>query len=249
MKIFLFLLVLAALTSLPLINKYLSAGGSAVFTKEDIESIVSRYVANNPQRILDSVNNLRVQQEEKRIAELDRATSANLAVLENDDNSPFLGPRDSDVKIVEFFDYSCGHCKRAIDSKIELIKKHPDIKYIFKEVPIFGASSTLAARGALATHLLDKDKYLDSHSALMRHKGEVTEEVLMKIARSLDLDLERYKSILNDGSADVIIQDNLDLLDLLGINATPTIIVNGKYFNEPFQLEFIERRIDEIRKN
>jgi protein-disulfide isomerase len=249
MRTLFFLLILGAVTSLPLINKYLSSGGSTIFVKEDIEGIVSRYITNNPQQILDSVNNLRIRQEEKQIIERDQALFANLAMLEDDSNSPFFGSKESDIIIVEFFDYSCGYCKRAIDHKIELIKKYPDIKYIFKEMPMFGASSTIAARGALAAYLLDKDKYLDFHAALMRHRGEMTEEVLMKIARDLHINLEQYKAILNGGSADGIIQDNLNLAEQLAINATPTIIINGKYFNEPFELKSIEHRIDEIRKN
>ena len=91
-------------------------------------------------------------------------------------NSPrgvVLGNRDGDVSFVEFFDYNCGYCKRAMADMIELMKADPKLKVVLKEFPVLSQGSVEAAQVAVAVRMQDPagKKYLDFHQKLLGGRG------------------------------------------------------------------------------
>ena len=71
--------------------------------------------------------------------------------------------------LVEFFDYNCGFCRKALDDKIELMKADPKLRVVLKEFPVLGEGSTQAAQVAVAVRMQDKTggkKYLEFHQKM-----------------------------------------------------------------------------------
>lgn len=73
------------------------------------------------------------------------------------------------MTVIEFFDYNCGYCKRALPDIQAAIKDDANLRVVFKDMPILGPTSKTAALWALAAH--KQGKYFDYHVALMEHKG------------------------------------------------------------------------------
>ena len=86
-----------------------------------------------------------------------------------------VGNPQGDVTFVEFFDYNCGYCKRAMEDMIALMKDDPKLKVVLKEFPVLGQGSTEAARVAVAVRMQDKTgkKYLEFHQKLLTGRGRV----------------------------------------------------------------------------
>jgi protein-disulfide isomerase len=80
-----------------------------------------------------------------------------------------LGNKDGDVTFVEFFDYNCGYCKRAMADMLDLMKTDPKLKVVLKEFPVLSQGSVEAAQVAVAVRMQDPSgkKYLDFHQKLL----------------------------------------------------------------------------------
>jgi len=67
-----------------------------------------------------------------------------------------LGNAKGDVTMVEFFDYNCGFCKRALADMMELLKDDAKLRIVLKEFPVLGPGSVEAAKVAVAVRMQDK---------------------------------------------------------------------------------------------
>lgn len=153
-----------------------AAGPSRV----DIEQIVHEYLLAHPEVIMESV---RTFQERQRAEERERAMAALVtkqAELFHDAASPATGSALDAVRVVEFFDYRCPYCKRVDPTVMKPIAEQPNVLVIFKEFPILGPESTLAAKAALAAH--DQGAYLNFHEALMTSNEPISEVSLQQLA-------------------------------------------------------------------
>ena len=171
---------------------------------------------------------------ERAIAEYDAnfyATSSKTAAarakdLHNDPMAPVLGNPDGDVTIVEFFDYQCPFCK-AVDPRLkQLLKDDGRIKFVSKEFPVLTPESIVATRAALAS--VKQGKYGPYHSAMLAHKGRLTEADIFNYATQVGLDVAKLKADMEDPAITKHIFDNMNLARSLRIAAVPGFIVNGK---------------------
>ena len=82
------------------------------------------------------------------------------------DPRDFVANPNGRITVTEFYDYRCPHCANMAPKVAELIEKNPDIRFVFKEMPIFGATSEHAAYAAIAVKKAGGD-YLGLYQALM----------------------------------------------------------------------------------
>src|SRR5262249_57682092 len=84
-----------------------------------------------------------------------------------------LGNPQGDVPVVEFFDYNCGYCKRAMADMLDLLKGDDKLRFVLKEFPVLGEGSIQAAQVAAAVRMQDKTgkKYLEFHQKLLGGRG------------------------------------------------------------------------------
>ena len=115
------------------------APASAPAAGQDMNQAIEDYLMNNPGKVREALE-LAAQQEQieaqKRIAELYKANWKDLSSYEG---SPFVGPKDAKVTIVEFFDFNCGYCKRLAPELMKVIKANPKVKVVFKPVTFLGS--------------------------------------------------------------------------------------------------------------
>ena len=116
-------------------------------------------------------------------------------------NSPrgvMLGNKDGDVTFVEFFDYNCGYCKRAMADMLDLMKNDPKLKVVLKEFPVLSEGSVEAAKVAVAVRMQDPTgkKYLDFHQKLLGGRGPADKARAMAAAKDAGLDTARIEKDL-----------------------------------------------------
>ena len=93
--------------------------------------------------------------------------------------------------LVEFFDYNCGFCRKALADKIELMKADPKLRLVLKEFPVLGEGSTQAAQVAVAVRMQDKTggkKYFEFHQKMFASRGQIDKARALAVVREIGLD-------------------------------------------------------------
>ena len=190
-----------------------------------IDEAVQKYILEHPELILKSLTTY--QAKLKQLTQ-DRARQTVIAERENlvnDPTSPSAGNAKG-VTIVEFFDYRCGYCKKVSPALAKLLETDPSARVVFKELPILGPDSMVAAKASLAA---DKQgAYLKFHDALFAASEPFTMELMEKIAAGFGLDVARFKTDMISPEIDRIIIKNAQLAEKLQVKATPTFIVGSE---------------------
>ena len=191
----------------------------------EIEDIVREYLLDNPEIIIESLNLYQERERENAIAQLEGGARNNLQALLNGDGGYTIGaaPEKAKVAVIEFFDYHCGYCKRATGLVQELAKNDPDVKVVFRELPILREESRIAAEYALAARA--QGKYSDLHFAMMKAQGTLTEDRIKSIAKKAGLKLSDLEKAVKDPSVKAAVAESLNFAREMGADGTPTFIV------------------------
>ena len=182
---------------------------------------VRAYLLEHPEVIEEAV----VKLQQNKQAQAQEAAKASLAKFRQQlerDPRDFVANPDGKITVVEFFDYRCGYCKASAPEVLKLIRENPDVRFVFKEFPIFGGESNIAAAVALSPagmpkniELFDRfmaEKSLDE-AAIDRHLRAVGVDPAAARAGGAGKDVQQH------------IADNRQLAMALGIEGTPAFII------------------------
>jgi protein-disulfide isomerase len=194
--------------------------------RAEIEGLIKSYLTQNPEVLVEVTKELEKRQaamqadEHKKVIVEKKASIFNAAT----DYASGSTAKGS-VTVVEFFDYNCGWCKKAVDELNKLTASDPNVRVVFKELPIFGENSTTAAKAAMAS--VKQGKYWDFHVALMKEK-QVTKDNVFKIAEKVGLNVDKLKADMADPAFDAALKENSAIAQALGIEGTPGFIIDTK---------------------
>jgi protein-disulfide isomerase len=188
---------------------------------EDVQQIVKDYLAKNPDVLEDAINDF-VQRRAAGGGSADKvaAVKANAAKLFSSPRPVNLGNPQGDVTMVEFFDYNCGFCKRALSDMVDLLKAEPNLKVVLKEFPVLGPGSVEAARIAVAVRMQDPSgkKYLEFHRKLLGGRGQANKAQALAAARDAGLDVARLeKDSLSDEARETL-DENMGAVGIAELN-------------------------------
>jgi protein-disulfide isomerase len=193
----------------------------------EIEKIVKDYLLAHPE-VLEEVSAELSKRQAAAEAEKHEATvSENAQAIFNSPRGVTLGNRDGDVNFVEFFDYNCGYCKRAMSDMIDLMKTDPKLKVVLKEFPVLGPGSVEAAQVAVAVRMQDPGgkKYLDFHQKLLGGKGQADKARALAAAKDAGLDVARIEKDMTSPEVKATIEENFKLAEAMGMNGTPSYVI------------------------
>jgi len=213
-----------------------------------LDDQIRKYIDQNPEVILQSIQRMQARQELETKRRAEAAVKTKMPELTNDPDAPIAGNPAGNVTIVEFFDYRCGYCKRVFPSIMKVLKEDPNIRYVFKEFPILGPESVVAAKAALAVWRIDKTKYQDFHSDLMKMRGSPTEAKLLAVASARGMDPTALKAAMADPALQTILEKNYRLAQSLNINGTPAFVIGEKLVPGAIDIETMKRMIAEARR-
>lgn len=212
-------------------------------TKEQLQQVIHDYIMENPMVIMTSVD----EYQKKTVRERSSAAiQSNYDDLYKNDATPFIGNKDGDVVVVEFFDYNCGYCKKALPELQALAAADKNVKITFKEFPILGPTSELAAKWALAAH--KQEKYFEFHRRMMEHKGQITDDVLESVAKDSGMDTDKAKAYLGGTEVLIQIEKNRALASQLGITGTPAFLVGETLAPGAVPFDELQKLVNEQRK-
>lgn len=141
-----------------------------------------------------------------------------------------LGNPQGNETVVEFFDYNCAFCKRALPDMMTLLKTNPNLKFVLKEFPVLGPGSVEAAHVAVAARMQDPSgkKYIEFHQKLLGGRGQADKARALAVAKEVGFDMPRLEKDMNSDEVKATIDENMKLADSLGVSGTPTYVVGDE---------------------
>ncbi len=212
--------LLAALACLPW-----TAREARADTEQEVAAITEYLRQKDPEIVLKAVQAWWDEQEDYRRQQQVGRIAANWEALARAGGDPAIGPEDADAVLVEFFDYRCGFCKRVLGDVMALAAADNRLRIVFKEFPILGEVSVIAARASLAADR--QGKWPEFHVALMSAPGELDEDRIMDIAAETGLDIAQLRTDMESEAVTAIIERNHALAQTLGIRGTPAFLVKN----------------------
>jgi protein-disulfide isomerase len=210
-----------------------------------METVIREYLKAHPEVVIDALQEMQRRQQEARTKQAGDAIRAHSAELVSDSASPVAGNPAGTVTLVEFFDYQCGYCKRVAPEVAKLLQADPQIRLVYKDFPILGPESVLAARAALAAQ--QQGKYLALHDALMAAE-QVNEQVVFDLAARAGLDVPRLKQDMQSPAVSQALARNAKLAQDLGIRGTPAFVAGDELYPGAADLQTLQGMVSRARK-
>jgi protein-disulfide isomerase len=163
--------------------------------------------------------------------------------LFRDPNAPAVGNQDSEVQIVAFLDYRCPYCKELTNIMSEI--QADNVRIVYKEWPILGDSSALAARAGLAAN--KQGKYLAFHTRLMNSRLIPTTAYIEEIAGELGMNPSQLRADMNSAITTLAIQRTFALATALSLLGTPALVVGRTIVQGEITRSQLDRLIENER--
>jgi protein-disulfide isomerase len=211
----------------------------------DIESIVKSYLIAHPEVLEEAMAELNKRQAAAETEKHEMSVAKNADMIFNSPRGVTLGNKDGDVTFVEFFDYNCGYCKRAMADMLELMKTDPKLKVVLKEFPVLGPGSVEAAQVAVAARMQDPagKKYLDFHQKLLGGRGQADKAHAMAAAKDAGFDMARLEKDSASPEVRATIEENFKLAEDMGMNGTPSYVIGKEVVVGAVGLDGLKEKI------
>jgi protein-disulfide isomerase len=208
----------------------------------EIESIIRDYFIKHPEMIEEL-------QALAQSAKLTKAIVENKQTLLNSPRQVTLGNPNGDVTMVEFFDYNCGFCKRALEDMMTLIKDNPNLRVVLKEMPVLSQGSMDAAQVAVAVTMQDKSgkRYLDFHQKLLSGRGQVDKARALAVAKEVGADMAKIEKDMNGAEVKAALQESFALAEALGFQGTPSYVIGNEAVVGAVGVKELQAKINNAR--
>lgn len=216
--------------------------------RETFRAEVRAYLMENPEVIIEAVNQMESRQANQQAQDDLSMVSTNAEAIFNDGYSWVGGNPEGDITIVEFLDYRCGYCRKAQGDVAQLLESDGNIRLIIKQFPILGEASTASSRFAIATKLVaGNEAYQMVHDALMTFSGEPSEAGLARLADGLGLDGGAIIAAMPSDQVTREIAETRALAQRLQIRGTPSFVMGGQLVRGYVPLDTMQQIVDEER--
>jgi len=205
---------------------FVVAADEPTLTQQEIEKIVHDYLLREPEVLAEAFKRLQQRQSAAAAQKAKQAIRDNQQALLSDQGSPVEGNAQAKVTIVEFFDYRCVHCRRVASTIDQLVRANSSVRVVYKNFPVLGEPSVLAARAAVAAQR--QGGWPKLHRAMLAHEGDFTTDALLALGTSVGLDSAKLKTDMMSPETDKALQSNLMLAAALGVDVTPTFVIGDR---------------------
>jgi protein-disulfide isomerase len=218
--------------------------------RSELHKIIREYLLAHPEVLQEAMRELEAAEASVGAEKARAFISENADTMFNSSRQVNFGNPNGDVTLVEFFDYNCGFCKRAMSDMLDLLKTDPKLKFVLKEFPVLGEGSVQAAQVAVAVRIQDGSngkKYLDFHQKLLGARGQVDRTVALAAAREAGLDMVRLEKDMLSDEVKASLEETFKLAEALGLNGTPSYVLGTSLVIGAVGLPALQEKINVAR--
>jgi protein-disulfide isomerase len=199
---------------------------------------VRAFLLQNPEVLQEAMDRLRLKQLAAQIA-------PHRQQIETPYAGAWIGAKDGDVTLVQFFDYACGYCKASLPDVQRLVRDDPKVKVVFRELPILSRESEVAARASLAA--AEQGRFQAFHDA-MYAAGRPSPDTIAAAVRTAGLDQGKLEAAMNTPRAEQELGQNVELARTLGFTGTPSWVVGNQVLSGAVGYEALKKAVAEARE-
>lgn len=221
------------------------AEGFTAAQTAELGPIIHDYLVQHPEVLRDAMAALDAKQKVAEDAARAQVVAEDRSALFDSPYQATVGNPDGKVTIVEFFDYNCGYCKRALDDMAKLLKGEPELRIVLKDFPVLGPGSVEAAQVASAVRNQFKgDKFWQFHSRLLAMHGPVGKAQALSVAKELGADMDQVARDVDQPAIKTGIQQTMKLADGLSLTGTPSFVVGHEVVVGAVGYDELRGRVD-----
>ncbi|MGV6876127.1 DsbA family protein [Pseudochelatococcus sp. B33] len=214
--------------------------------RSQIESVVRDYLVNNPEVLKEAIASLEQHQEAQQRAAVAETVRE---VTSGPIDGIVLGNPEGDVTLVEFFDYNCGYCKRAIGDIEALVEADPRIRFVIVDFPILRQESVDAALVSIAVgKQLQGEQYFRFHADLLRQSGVVGKEQALAAAKASGADMARLEKDITSDAVRQVLARTLQAGEKLGLSGTPSFVLGDGVLPGAVGLDTLKTVVASVRQ-
>lgn len=215
-----------------------SLGTAAALQNRSGEGVRS-YLLQNPEVLQEAMERLRLKQTAAQIAPHRRQIETPYA-------GAWIGAKNGDVTLVQFFDYACGYCRASLPDVQRLVREDPKVKVVFRELPILSRESEVAARASLGA--AEQGKFAAFHDA-MYAAGRPAPDTIAAAARKAGLDGAKLQAAMNTPRAQQELGANIELARTLGFTGTPSWVVGDQILSGAVGYDALKKAVATARQS
>ena len=139
------------------------------------------------------------------------------------------GPDDAPVTLVEYGDFECPYCGQAERVIRELLAQYgDDIRYVWRHLPLNDVHPSAQLAAEASEVAAAEGKFWEMYDTLLSHQDELGPRDLVRYARDLGLDFERFREELRGRQYASRVSEDVSSADESGVSGTPTFFINGR---------------------
>jgi len=215
----------------------------------EIEKIIKDYIVAHPEVLQEAMAELEKRQTAAEAEKAKTAIKTNEQAIFSSPRQVTIGNAQGDVTLVEFFDYNCGYCKRALTDLLDLMKSDSKLRVVLKEFPILSPDSVEAAHVAAAVRMQDPTgkKYFEFHQKLLGGRGKADKARALAVAKEVGLDMSRLEKDMASDEAKATVQESMKLAETLGLSGTPSYVVGSEVVVGAVGLDDLKQKVNTAR--
>jgi protein-disulfide isomerase len=225
------------------------AEGFSAGQKAEIEAIIKDYLLEKPEVLREAIGVLDTREKAAEAKAREKAVSDPSSTLLSPVNQAVIGDPGGKITLIEFFDYNCGYCKRALNDLARLMKDNPDLRVVLRDFPILSPGSVEAAKIANAfLRQFQGEKFWEFHQKLLGAHGPVGKAEAIGVAKDLGADMDK---LAKDAAAPGItagIEESGNLAKSLLVTGTPTYVIGEDVAVGAVGYDELEAKIVNIKK-
>ena len=195
--------------------------------KNEIETIIRDYIVSHPEVLQEAIAELDKRQAAADTEKAKATIASNAETLFNSSRQVVLGNPKGDVTMVEFFDYNCPYCRKAMTTLDALIKSDPKLKIVLRDLPIVHPPESIeVAKIAMAAkNQLPAEKFWDFHKKLFSASRIVSKPQALQVAKEAGLDMARLDKDAESDAVKAALVDSDRLSQILNLRGTPAFVL------------------------
>ncbi|MFM7450012.1 MAG: thioredoxin domain-containing protein [Leptolyngbyaceae cyanobacterium] len=211
---------------------------------------VLQIIRENPEVILESVQNYQAQRDQRQ----KQAQEGILSQIQTNPKaaigqSPTKGAVNGKVVLFEFSDFQCPYCGKAEGTIKQFLAKYGDqVTFVYKHFPLTAIHPEALPAAKAAWAAGQQGKFWQFHDALFANQGQLGDPLYRSIAQNLKLDLQRFNRDRASAAAQAAIEQDIQLAEQIGVDATPFFVMNGVPFAGAVDLSEMEKMLKQVQK-
>ncbi|MBQ9235001.1 MAG: thioredoxin domain-containing protein [Alphaproteobacteria bacterium] len=195
----------------------------------------------NPELVVQAMQDYETQQRENAMKLVEENLKKYSDELYARADDGIIGNPNGKMVLVEFFDFSCGFCRRVHPAIKEIVANNPDVKVIAKPMTFLSPASKYAAKVALAA--AEQGKFADMYNAFFEFEGRLSESKIDELATNAGLDMEKLKADMESDKVNKTLSATAELAGKVNVSGVPTMVFNNKIL-QTLDASVIQEAID-----